>query len=100
MAHSIPERGVQMKKFLLGTAALVALGVPAIAADMGVRPIARPAPAFTWTGCYIGVNAGYATGTSRHSAEPGSVLIGPGTVGPFGTAGTGIAAALPLPQGT
>jgi outer membrane immunogenic protein len=87
-----------MKKFLLGTAALVALGVPAIAADMGVRPMARPAPAFSWTGCYIGVNVGYATGTSRHSAEPGSVLIGPGTVGPFGTAGTGIAAASPLPQ--
>jgi outer membrane immunogenic protein len=84
-----------MKKFLLGTAALVALGVPAIAADMGVRPIARPAPAFTWTGCYIGVNAGYATGTSRHSAEPGSVLIGPGTVGPFGGP---LPAASPLQQ--
>jgi outer membrane immunogenic protein len=87
-----------MKKFLLGTAALVALGVPAIAADMPARPMARPAPAFTWTGCYIGVNVGYASGTSRHSAEPGSVLIGPTTVGPFGTAGTGIAAASPLPQ--
>jgi len=98
MAHSIPERGVQMKKLLLGTAALVALGVPAIAADMPARPIARPAPAFSWTGCYLGVNIGYATGTSRASAEPGSVLIGPGTVGPFGTAGTGIAAASPLPQ--
>ena len=87
-----------MKKFLLGTAALVALGVPAIAADMPARPIARPAPAFSWTGCYLGVNVGYATGTTQQSAEPGSVLIGPGTVGPFGTAGTGIAAASPLPQ--
>jgi opacity protein-like surface antigen len=35
-----------MKKFLLGTAALVAIGVPAIAADMPARPIARPAPAW------------------------------------------------------
>ncbi|MGA6963065.1 MAG: outer membrane beta-barrel protein [Xanthobacteraceae bacterium] len=87
-----------MKKFLLGTAALVALGVPAIAADMGVRPIARPAAPYSWTGCYLGVNVGYATGTTQQSAEPGSVLIGPGTVGPFGTAGTGIAAASPLPQ--
>jgi outer membrane immunogenic protein len=84
MAHSIPERGVQMKKLLLGTAALVALGVPAIAADMPARPIARPAPAFSWTGCYLGVNVGYATGTSHHESEPGSVLIGPNTVAPFG----------------
>jgi outer membrane immunogenic protein len=76
-----------MKKFLLGAAALVALGVPAIAADMPARPMARPAPAFTWTGCYIGVNVGYASGTSQHSAEPGSVLIGPGTVGAFGRDG-------------
>jgi outer membrane immunogenic protein len=74
-----------MKKFLLGTAALVALGVPAIAADMPARPIARPAPPYSWTGCYLGVNIGYATGTSRASAQPGSVLVGPGTVGPFGT---------------
>ncbi|HEY7243230.1 MAG TPA: outer membrane beta-barrel protein [Xanthobacteraceae bacterium] len=73
-----------MKKFLLGTAALVALGVPAMAADMGVRPAYRPAPYFSWTGCYVGVNIGYATGTSQQAAEPGSVLIGPGTVAPFG----------------
>ncbi len=45
-AHSIPERGVQMKKLLLGTVALAALGVPAIAADMGVRPVARPVVAY------------------------------------------------------
>src|ERR1700736_6387917 len=95
MAHSIPERGVQMKKLLLGTAALVALGVPAIAADMPARPLARPAPAFSWTGCYLGVNVGYATGTSRASAEPGSVLVGPGTVGPFGGP---LAAGSPLQQ--
>src|ERR1700732_4717708 len=95
MAHSIPERGVQMKKLLLGTAALVALAVPAIAADMPARPIARPAPAFSWTGCYLGVNIGYATGTSRASAEPGSVLVGPGTVGPFGGP---LAAGSPLQQ--
>ena len=72
-----------MKKFLLGTAALVALGVPAMAADMGVRPIRHYAPAFTWTGCYLGVNIGYGTGKS-HEESDGSVLIGPGTVAPFG----------------
>src|SRR6202048_1411844 len=78
------------------TAALVALGVPAIAADMPARPIARPAPAFSWTGCYLGVNIGYGTGTSRASAEPGSVLVGPGTVGAFGR--DGLPAASPSPQ--
>jgi outer membrane immunogenic protein len=72
-----------MKKFLLGTAALVALGVPAIAADMPVRPIARPAPVFSWTGCYLGVNVGYGTGRS-HEESDGSVLIGPTSVAPFG----------------
>ena len=86
-----------MKKFLLGTAALVALGVPAMAADMAVRPIARPAPYFTWTGCYLGVNIGYATGTTQQSAEPGSVLVGPTTFGPFGPP-AGLPAASVLPQ--
>src|SRR4249919_1692188 len=97
MAHSIPERGVQMKKLLLGTAALVALGVPAIAADMPARPIARPAPVFSWTGCYLGVNIGYGTGQS-HQDSDGSVLIGPGTVAPFGPPTPPLAATSPLSQ--
>jgi outer membrane immunogenic protein len=50
-----------MKKTLLATTALVALAVPALAADMRVRT-APPAPApvaiFNWTGCYIGGNVG------------------------------------------
>ena len=86
-----------MKKFLLGTAALVALGVPAIAADMPARPITHYAPAFTWTGCYLGVNIGYATGTSEQTSEGGSVLIGTGTFGPFGPP-AGLSATSPLPQ--
>jgi len=51
-----------MKKFLLGTVALVALGatVPALAADLGARPVYTKAPAYAaepiynWTGFYIG----------------------------------------------
>jgi outer membrane immunogenic protein len=54
-----------MKKFLLGSVALAALGfgAPAIAADMAVRP--APVPVFSWTGCHIGGLVGY--GWSRSS---------------------------------
>jgi outer membrane immunogenic protein len=54
-----------MKKFLLGTVALVALGatVPALAADLGARPAYTKAPAYmapiyNWTGFYIGGHVG------------------------------------------
>src|ERR1700710_1211325 len=54
-----------MKKFLLGTVALVALGatVPALAADLGARPVYSKAPAYAqpiynWTGFYIGAHVG------------------------------------------
>jgi outer membrane immunogenic protein len=53
-----------MKKILLSTAALAAMGTVAHAADLPRRTapaIAAPAlPIFTWTGFYVGVNAGYA----------------------------------------
>ena len=58
-----------MKKFLLGTVGLLALGMgaPASAADMAVK--ARPpapvlAPIYDWTGFYIGGNGGW--GQSRN----------------------------------
>jgi outer membrane immunogenic protein len=54
-----------MKKFLLGTVALVALGatVPALAADLAARPAYTKAPAYmqpiyNWTGFYIGGHIG------------------------------------------
>ena len=54
-----------MKKFLLGTVALVALGatVPALAADLGARPAYTKAPVYAapiynWTGFYIGGHGG------------------------------------------
>jgi len=54
-----------MKKFLLGTVALVALGatVPALAADLPARtytkaPPAYAAPIYNWTGFYIGGHVG------------------------------------------
>ena len=77
-----------MKRFLLGTAALVALGVPAFAADMPARPLPPAAPVFSWTGCYVGMYVGYATGTSYQSSEPGSLILGStGAVAPLGTPG-------------
>ena len=54
-----------MKKLLLATVALVALGatVPALAADLGARPYYNKAPAYAapiynWTGFYIGGHVG------------------------------------------
>jgi outer membrane immunogenic protein len=53
-----------MKKFLLGTVGLFALGVaaPASAADMAVKAPPPPvvAPIYNWTGFYIGANGGWA----------------------------------------
>jgi outer membrane immunogenic protein len=57
-----------MKKLLLASVALAALGMgaPANAADMRARPLPPPVPVFTWTGCYAGFYGGYAIGRSRH----------------------------------
>src|ERR1700730_13288342 len=56
-----------MKKFLLGTVALFALGVvtPSSAADWAARPYPKApppivAPIYDWTGFYIGANGGWA----------------------------------------
>jgi hypothetical protein len=59
-----------MKKFLLGTAGLVALSLsaPASAADLAARPYTKAppmiAPVYDWTGFYIGANGGW--GTARN----------------------------------
>src|ERR1700691_4293043 len=58
-----------MKKFLLGTVALVALGIaaPAFAADLPARTYTKApvmvSPIYDWSGFYIGANAG---GASSH----------------------------------
>ena len=53
-----------MKKFLLSTVGLIALGVaaPASAADMAVKapPPPPPPPVYSWNGFYIGGNGGWA----------------------------------------
>ncbi|HLZ00914.1 MAG TPA: outer membrane beta-barrel protein [Bradyrhizobium sp.] len=58
-----------MKKILLATAALVAVGIaPALAADLPARvytkaPAIVPPPIYSWAGFYIGLNGG---GASAH----------------------------------
>jgi outer membrane immunogenic protein len=53
---------MHMKKLLLSSAALVTLTAGAMAADLPRRAMApsfAAVPVFTWTGFYVGVNAGY-----------------------------------------
>jgi outer membrane immunogenic protein len=56
-----------MKKLLLCSAAVLGFATAASAADIPrraapVAPIYAPVPVFTWTGFYVGVNAGYGWG--------------------------------------
>jgi outer membrane immunogenic protein len=63
-----------MRKLLLATTALAALVVtPALAADMAA-PVYKapppPAPIFSWTGFYIGLNGGYGWGHDPVTFSP------------------------------
>jgi len=76
-----------MKKILLSTVALVGLTMTAGAADLPRRTVAPVAPivsvpVFTWTGFYVGVNAGY--GFGGNNDEQTSYFIPGGIVGPTG----------------
>jgi outer membrane immunogenic protein len=72
-----------MKKLLLGTVALVALGatVPALAADLGARaPYTKApvyaAPIYNWTGFYIGGHVGGAFGGDNSLAGTDGRFLG------------------------
>ncbi len=82
-----------MKKFLLSTVGLVALGMaaaPASAADLAARPVYTKAPPmmaaiYDWSGFYIGINGGWAQ-TNDRRVDPAGALFGDydtngGTVG-------------------
>ena len=68
-----------MKKFLLGTVGLVALGMvsPASAADLAARPYTKAAPMmvamYDWSGFYVGINGG---GGWSHKCWDNTVLLG------------------------
>lgn len=69
-----------MKKFLLGTVALIAFAAPAAAADLAARPYTKAPPApiavvYDWSGFYIGANGGW--GTSRKCWDFIDPVLGP-----------------------
>jgi outer membrane immunogenic protein len=73
---------LQMKKFLLGTVGLLALGVasaPASAADLAARPYTKAPPMmqpmYDWSGFYIGINGGWAQ-THDHRYDTVFGLLG------------------------
>jgi outer membrane immunogenic protein len=81
-----------MKKFLLGTVGLVALGMaaPAAAADLPARTYTK-APAYVaaiydWSGFYIGINGGWGRSHDSRNFDPTATFLGSydangGTVG-------------------
>jgi outer membrane immunogenic protein len=85
-----------MRSLLLGGVALLALTAidRAIAADLPVKtapvykaPAYVPLPVYSWTGCYIGGEAGYAWDRSQHTFSNGGP---PGTSNPQGALGGGL----------
>lgn len=78
-----------MKRLLLSSVALFGLSTVVMAADLPRRqaaPVFTPVPVFTWTGFYIGVNAGYGFANSDTN---NSVFLPAGSVvGSAGTNGT------------
>jgi outer membrane immunogenic protein len=83
-----------MKKILLASVAAVLLAGAANAADLPRRTAPAPmapivaVPLFTWTGFYVGVNAGYGFGNNNNGGDA------------FAPAGTFTAAGLPATNGT
>jgi outer membrane immunogenic protein len=70
-----------MRKFLLGTAALIVLAGPAIAADMRGPVYKAPppvVPAWSWSGCYVGGHVGglWAKATEWVVRTPGGDFFG------------------------
>jgi|SRR5215468_6274523 len=70
-----------MNRILVGSLAVAAMVAgPAMAADMPLKA-PPPVPVFSWTGCYIGIQGGYGTGTSRHTSAGAWNGVPNGTAG-------------------
>jgi outer membrane immunogenic protein len=72
---------------MAGTAAIALASTAASAADLPVRaappPVIAAVPVFTWTGFYVGVNAGY----GWHDSNNSSIFVPAGVVTPASPAG-------------
>ena len=72
-----------MKKLLLVTSSLIALGAaaPAVAADLAARPYTKAPPmvaaVYDWTGFYIGANGGWGSSRNSWDAVPPNFGFGP-----------------------
>jgi outer membrane immunogenic protein len=70
------------------------IGSPAIAADMGLkaRPAGPPpAPAFSWTGCYVGAHVGWGWGRNNFSEQSATTAVTSGSESTFTTSSFGAA---------
>src|SRR6188768_1101961 len=84
-----------MKKFLLGTFALVAFAAPAAAADLAARPYTKAPPVpyvdpiYNWSGFYIGMNGGWGASRNRYewTGPLGVTALGYGADATGGTFG-------------
>jgi outer membrane immunogenic protein len=83
-----------MKKLILTTATLVAIAMPALAADLPVKAPVVVAPAPSWAGFYIGAHAGWARGD-----HDGSIVALPAGFGLPAVVGGGVAGAGINPTG-
>jgi outer membrane immunogenic protein len=69
-----------MRRLFFGSVALIALGLgtpAAFAAEKALpayTPPPPPVPVYTWSGCYVGANAGYSWGTSNRTAVFNTVV--------------------------
>lgn len=66
-----------MNKSLNAVVLLAVLtGTPALAADMALKAPPPPAPAYNWTGFYMGLNLGYSFGNERTNWTVAGVPVG------------------------
>src|SRR3954470_179841 len=89
-----------MKKLLLSSVALFGFTAGAMAADLPRRAAPQyfaPIPVFTWTGFYVGVNAGYGWSTNDDNNDC-FACFGGGVVHVDTTPGGATRAALALPS--
>jgi outer membrane immunogenic protein len=81
-----------MKKLATAIAAIALIGTPAFAADMAVKmpvkaPPPAPAPVYSWTGFYIGGNAGW---VRERDSGKSNALSDSGFIGGWAPRATGI----------